>query len=210
MKAYETQLLSLRPAEEPVPRGHLPFTDFTDLISADTSIAYERELRRLARKLPYKTSSWPVFGEYVEDWHRVEVAGSKRQLLYCERGSCEVIEGCEHLIDLSYHVLKVVAPVFTFSASKVAEQLDRIKDQRLLIWLRMSSEIFHMYQVNSYFGVRTLNANVTWMCEELVRMGLFTNVSDAFKSERHILQGLRISGMPSAKASELYLELMHA
>jgi hypothetical protein len=210
MENYEAQLLSITTEEMPQPQGSIPYAYLSALVSIKTTDSYERELRKLAKKLPYKTSSWPSFGQYVEDWYKVEVGEFKRQLQYCERGSCQVREDCENLVDLSYQILNVVSPRLTSSASKIAENLDRIKDQRLLIWLSMSSEIFHMYQVNKYFGTRMLNANVTWMCEELVRMGVFNNTSDAFGSEKHILQGLMLSGLPKSMASILYQELQSA
>ena len=210
MENYESKLLSVATDEMPLIKGCIPHADFSSLVSIKAVDAYERALRDLAKKLPYKTSSWPSFGQYNEDWYRVEVGEFKRELQYCERGSCQVRESCENLIDLSYQILNIVSPNLTPSASKVAETLDRIKDQRLLIWLRMSSEIFHMYQINSYFGIRMLNANVTWMCEELVRMGVFGNTADAFKSEKHIIQGLMMSGLPKSTALTLYLELQNA
>ncbi|NRB39778.1 MAG: DUF998 domain-containing protein [Pseudomonadales bacterium] len=210
MENYETQFLSITPLEMPAPNGSIPYADLTALISIKTTDAYERELRKLAQKLPFKTSSWPSFGQDSGDGSRVEVGEFKRQLQYCERGSCQVREDCENLIDLSYQVLNIVCPNLSSSAEKIAQNLDCIKDQRLLIWLRMSSEIFHMYQVNSYFGIRMLNANVTWMCEELVRMGVFNNTTDAFKSEKHIVQGLMLSGLPKSIASTFYQQLKKA
>ena len=210
MENYESKLLSVVIDEMPLIKGCIPYADFSSLVSIKAVDAYERALRDLAKKLPYETSSWPSFGQYNEDWYRVEVGEFKRELQYCERGSCQVRESCENLIDLSYQILNIVSPSLTPSASKVAETLDRIKDQRLLIWLGMSSEIFHMYQINNYFGTRMLNTNVTWMCEELVRMGVFGNTSDAFKSEKHIIQGLMLSGLPKSKALTLYLELQNA
>jgi hypothetical protein len=110
---------------------------------------------------------------------------------------------------LSYQILNVVSPSLTPSASKAAHNLDAIKEQRLLIWLHMSSKIFHMYQANSYFGTRMLHTNVTWMCEELVRMGVFSNPKDAFQSKKHILHGLMLSGLPKSMASTLYEELQN-
>jgi len=210
MENYEAQLLSISPDEIPSPNGSVSYGDLTALVSLKTTNDYERELRKLAKKLPYRTSSWPSFGQYTEDWYRVEVGEFKRQLQYCERGSCDVREDCENLIDLSYQIINIVSPDLTSSAIKIAERLDPIKDQRLLIWLRMSSEIFHMYQVNDYFGIRMLNANVTWMCEELVRMEVFNNTIDAFKSEQHIVQGLMLSGLPKSTASKLYMALENA
>ena len=191
-------------------RGSIPFGDFAGLLSIKTNEEYQRSIRKLTNNLPYKTSSWPSFGEYVEDWYKVEVGEFKRQLLYCERGSCDVRENCENLVDLSYHILNVISPNLTLAASKTSENLDRIKDQRLLIWLRMSSEIYHMFQVNRYFGIRMLSSNVTWMCQELVRMGVFSNTLDAFKSELHIIKGLMLSGATSDFVSELYRELQNA
>lgn len=210
MENYEAQLLSITTEEMSIPRGSITYADLSVLISIKNTEAYDRELRKLARKLPYKTSSWPGFGQYVEDWYKVQVGEFERQLQYCERGRCQVREDCENLIDLSYHILNIVSPSLTPSASKAAESLDRIKDQRLLIWLRMSSKLFYMYQVNKYFGTRMLNSNVTWMCDELVRMGVFDNTSAALKSEKHILKGLMLSGLPENTASMLYQELVNA
>ena len=210
MANYETKFLAITSDELPSPKSSIPFSELVGLVSIRRTDAYERELRKLTQKLPYTTASWPSFGQYVEDWYRVEIGQFKRQLQYCERGGCDVREDCENLIDLSYYILSIVSPGLTSSASRVAESLDRIKDQRLLVWLRMSSEIFHMYQVNSYFGMRMLNANVAWMCEELVRMGVFKKPSDAFKSQRHIQKGLMLSGLPRDTAIELYHELQDA
>jgi len=210
MENYESKLLSVITDEMPLTKGCIPYADFSSLVSIKTVDAYERALHDLAKKLPYKMSSWPSFGQYSEDWFRVEVGEFKRELQYCERGSCQVIERCENLIDLSYQILNIASPRLTPSAVKVADTLDQIKDQRLLIWLRMSSKIYHMYLINSYFGIRMLNANVTWMCEELVRMGIFGNTSDAFKSEMHIVKGLMLSGLPKSAASSLYQELQNA
>jgi hypothetical protein len=67
-----------------------------------------------------------------------------------------------------------------------------------------------MYQVNTYFGLRTATYNVTWMCEELVRMGMFSNAADAFESEEHIRKGLTISGLPNDYASRIIYELKDA
>jgi len=74
----------------------------------------------------------------------------------------------------------------------------------------MSSEIYHLFQINKHFGIRRLNSNVAWMCEELVRMGVFQNTSDAFKSKAHIQKGLILSGLPSDFALSLYWELQNA
>lgn len=209
MENYEGQLLSITAEEMSVPKGAISFSDLSAMISIQTAGEYERELRKLAKKLPYKTSSWPVFGEYIEDWYRVEVGEFKYQLQYCERGGCKVRADCENIIDLSYQIQRIVSPRLTLSASKVAEILDKINDHRLLIWLRKSSEIFHMYQVNKCFGSRILYANVTWMSEELVRMGAFESAWAAFRSERHIVQGLSLSGLPKSMALMFYQELLH-
>ncbi len=210
MENYETKLLLMSPRELSSPKGSIPFSDLVGLVSINSNDAYERRIRKLAKNLPYQTASWPSFGQYTEDWYKVEVSEFKRQLFYCERGSCGVRHSCENLIDLSYQIISIVSPSLTQTASKIAENLDLIKDQRLFIWLRMSSGIYHMLQVNKYFGVRMLNSNVTWMCEELVRMGIFKTPSDAFESEIHIRKGLMLSGLSSSIASSLYQELKNA
>jgi hypothetical protein len=210
MDNYEARLSSIHPEELPSPKSNIFFGDFAELISVKRCNEYEKSLRQLAKKLPYKVASWPSFGEYIEDWYRVEIGVLKRQLLYCERGSCDVRESCENLIDLSYHILNIGSPRLTSSASIIAGTLDRIKDQRLLIWLNMSSEIYHSFQANKYFGMRMLNSNVTWMCEELVRMGVENSTADAFNNEVHITKGLMLSGMPAHFAADLYHELQNA
>ena len=140
----------------------------------------------------------------------VELSEFRYNLLYCERGSSELRNKCANVIDLVFEILRIVAPGYTEAASTIAASLDRMADQRLLIWLSMSSEIFHMYQVNKYFGLRAAAYNVTWMCEELVRMGVFSNESEAFESEEHILKGLMISGLPNQYARRVIHELKDA
>jgi len=130
---YEVKLLSLMPNELPAPKGHIPFADLVSLTSIQSNDIYERGLRQLANNLPYQTSLWPAFGEYLEDWYRIEIGEFKRQLLYCERGHCDVRKDCENLIELSYHILGIVSPALTPAATKIAKSLDRIQDQRLLI-----------------------------------------------------------------------------
>jgi hypothetical protein len=210
MENYADQLLAIIPAELPASREHIPFRDLVSLVSLKNNVAYEQGLRELANKLPYQTGHWPVFGEYAEDWHRVEVDEFQCQLLYCERGHCDLRHSGANLIELSYYIFDLISPGFTPSAVEIAKSLDRIQDQRLLLWLRMSSEIYQMFQVNTSFGTRTLYANVSWMCEELVRMGVFTNTTDAFNSKIHILKGLMLSGLPVEFAENLYQELKNA
>jgi len=207
MKNYETKFLSTVSDEMHFSRCCIPYADLASLVTLEAADAYERALRELANQLPCKTSSWPSFGGYPDAGYRVELGPLKYQLQFRERGSLGVVANCKNIIDLSYHVFKIVLPRFTPSASNVAESLHRIHDQRLLIWLAMSSEIFHMYQINNNFGSRVLNSNVSWMCTELVRMGVYDNVADSFESEKHILQGLTLSGMPKSEAQVFYQEL---
>lgn len=207
---YESQLLALNPEPLPVPYGCLPYRDLVGLVSIDTVKTYERRLRELAKMLPYQISSWPCFGEYCEDGYSVDVGPLNYQLLYCERGRCDVREDCKNLVDLSYAIFSLVSPNLTTAASKLTKNLDGIKDQRLILWLRMSSEIYHLFQVNRCFGSRKLTDNLIWMCQELVRMGVSQNSSEAFNSERHIMQGLKLSGLPETLAADLYRELQNA
>lgn len=207
MKNYKTKLLLVKPEELVWPKGNIPFGDLVGLASIKNNAEYERSLRKLADKLPYKTSFWPSFGKYIEDWYKVEISEFKKQLIYCERGAYDTRESCKNLIDLSYHIFSIVSPAMTPAALKIAEDFDYYEDQRLLVWLRMSSGIYHMFQVNKYFGMRMLNSNITWMCEELVRMGVFKSTSDAFKNEIYIVKGLMLSGLPKDFTIELYQEL---
>ena len=146
MENYETKLLALNPAELDSPSSHIPFGELVNLVSIETTEEYETAIKALATNLPYETLKWPNFtSTYVDDWFKVEVDVFNRQLLFCERGSCQSRQDCDNLIDLSYHVLNIVSPSFTRSASQLSKGLDNIGDQRLLIWLRMSSEIYYSY-----------------------------------------------------------------
>lgn len=210
MENYEAQLLSVNSDMLPAPVASIPYGNLVGLSSIEDNISYEKSIRALSQSLPFEVKSWPSFGEYTEDWFKVEVGQFKRHLYYCERGSCDLRESCTNLIDLSFQLFRIIAPAFTSSASTIVESLDRIEDQRIIIWFRMSSEIFHMYQVNQYFGLRMATENMTWMCQELVRMGVFANPSDAFKSKAHMIKGLMLSGMSNEYAEHLYSELQNA
>jgi hypothetical protein len=210
MENYVDKLLSLQAQVLDSPKASIPYGKLVKLVSIDEPALLEKAIKKLAQDLPFETSSWPRFGHYVEDWYMVELSEFKCNLLYCERGGYELRNKCANVIDLVFEILRIVAPSYTEAASTIAASLDHLADQRLLIWLHMSSEIFYMHQVNEYFGLRMATYNVTWMCEELVRMGVFSNESDALKSEKHILKGLMISGMPKEDANRLIQHLRDA
>jgi hypothetical protein len=45
------------------------------------------------------------------------------------------------------------------------------------------------------------------MCQELVRMGVFANESDALENEEYILKGLMLSGMSNEFAREVIQQI---
>jgi hypothetical protein len=210
MENYEDKLLSLEARVLASPKTSIPYGKLMELVSINESAVLEKAMKKLAQGLPFPTHSWPAFGRYVEDWYMVELSEFQCNLHYCERGGYDLRHKCVNIIDLVFEIFRIVAPGYTEAAKTIAASLDPIADQRLLIWLHRSSEIFHMHQVNEYFGLRVTSDNVTWMCEELVRMGVFSNETEAFESEKHILQGLRISGMPSERARRLLNQLKDA
>ena len=210
MENYVDKLLSLQAQVLDSPKTSIPYGKLVKLASIHEPALFEKAIKKLAQNLPFETNSWPGFGGYVEDWYMVELSEFQCNLLYCERGGYELRNKCANGIDLVFEILRIVAPGYTKAASTIAASLEPIADQRLLIWLHMSSEIFHMHQVNEYFGLRVATYNVTWMCEELVRMGVFSNESEAFESEKYILKGLMISGMPSQYARRLIHQLKDA
>ena len=207
MDNYVDKLLSLQAPVLDSPKTSIPYEKLLTLVSITDSARLEKALREMAQDLPFKTNAWPSFNGYVEDWYMVELSEFKRNLLYCERGGYDLRYKCANGIDLVFEILRIVAPGYTEAARTLAAGLDQLADQRLLLWLNKSSENYHLYQVNEYFGLRVTTYNVTWMCEELVRMGVFSNTSDAFESEEHILKGLTISGMPNEYAGRLLHQL---
>jgi hypothetical protein len=210
MKNYVSKLLSLEPSSYSVPKGSLSYGDLLELSPLREVALFEKKIRALAKKLPFKTSSWPSFGGYREDWFKVSVSEFDFQLSYCERGSCGLRANCETPIDLAFEIFKIVSPTYTRGGETIAAKLDRIADQRMLIWLEMSSEVFHMFQINKSFGVRAAARNITWMCEELVRMGVFASPTEAFNEEAHAINGLMLSGLPKEEAINILNLLKNA
>lgn len=203
MENYLNKLLALQPQVLDEPKASITYSNLIPSTSIHEPSLFEIAIKKLAEELPFKTNNFPSFGQYIEDWCMVELSEFKRNILYCERGGYDLRSKCVDEIDLAFEIFRIVMPAFTSSASEIAKNLDRLADQRLLIWLRMSSEIYQMYQINQYFGLRVATYNVTWMCEELVRMGVFTNESEAFANEEYIRKGLMLSGMPSQFARNL-------
>lgn len=207
MENYIDKLFSLQPQVLDSPKTSIPYGALLKFAAIHNPSLFEKALKELATSLPFKTGSWPSFDGYVEDGYVVELNEFRHNLHYCERGGYDLRSKCANAIDLIFEILRIVSPGYTKTASVLAAGLDRLADQRLLIWLRMSSEIYYMYQVNEYFGLRIATYNVMWMCEELVRMGVFVEASDAFESTEDMLKGLMLSGMPKDDASRLIQQL---
>lgn len=207
MENYIDKLFSLQPHVLDSPKTSSPYGGLLKFAPIRDPILFEKALKELATSLPFKAGSWPSFDGYVEDWYVVELNEFRCNLHYCERGGYDLRNKCANVIDLVFEIFRIISPGYTQAASALAAGLDHLADQRLLIWLRMSSEIYHMVQVNEYFGLRTATYNVTWMCEELVRMGVFSDETEAFKSTQHMLKGLMLSGMPGDDANRLLRQL---
>lgn len=207
MQNYLDKLLSLQPQALDAPKISIPYNKLIKLVSIHEPTVFESAIKELAEELPFKIYNLPSFGQYVDDWYMVELNEFKRNILYCERGGYDLRSKCENGIDLAFEILRIVAPGYTTSATAIAKTLDPIADQRIMIWLRMSSEVYHMYQVNTYFGLRVATYNVTWMCQELVRMGVVATEPDAFENEEYILKGLTLSGMPNEFAREIIQQI---
>jgi hypothetical protein len=210
MQNYIDKLLSLQAQILDTPKTSLPYDKLIKFVSIHEASVFESAIKKLAEDLPFKIYTLPSFGQYVDDWYMVELNEFKRNILYCERGGYDLRSKCENGIDLTFEILRIVAPGYTASATAIAKTLDPIAHQRILIWLGMSSEIYHMFQVNHYFGVRVATYNVAWMCQELVRMGVFANESDAFENEKYILKGLMLSGISNEFARKIIQQVKDA
>lgn len=207
MNNYIDKLLSLQAQVLDEPKTSIPYDKLIKLVSIHEPTAFENAIKELAEGLPFKIYNLPSFGQYVDDWYMVELSEFKRNILYCERGGYDLRSKCENNIDLAFEIFRIVAPGYTTSATAIAKRLDPLADQRILIWLRMSSEIYHLYQVNTYFGLRVATYNVAWMCQELVRMGVVTSESDAFANEEYILKGIMLSGMSNEFARKIIQQI---
>lgn len=205
MQNYIDKLLSLQAQALDIPKTSISYDKLIKLVSIHEPTAFENAIKKLAEDLPFKIYTLPSFGQYLDDWYMVELSEFKHNLLYCERGGYDLRHKCENNIDLIFEILRIVAPGYTPSASVIAKTLDPITEQRILIWLSKSSEIYHMYQVNAYFGLRVATYNVAWMCQELVRMGVVA--VEAFENEKYILKGLMLSGMPNGFARKIIEEM---
>jgi hypothetical protein len=207
MENYEEKLLSIESTDGEQINAVFSFSELMKFSSIRDVNDFEKLIKSLARKLPFKTNSWPRFGNYVEDWYKVEVTQINYNIYYCERGGCDIRNQSDNFFDAAYEIFKIVAPEYTEIANTFAIDLDRIADQRLLIWLRSSSEVYHMLQTNEIYGLRSAADNVTWMCEELVRMGITDSLEDAFNKKTHIIKGLSLSGLSLQQANEIYNRL---
>ena len=204
MENYESKLLGLDPIPTARVTSTVKLSELMKYVSVRETEEFEKTIRSLAQKLPFRVSEWPSFDAYVEDWYKVETTQFQFKIFYCERGGYDLRVSCDNFFDAAYEVFKIVIPSFTRSAGLLAARLDHIADQRLLIWLRMSSEIYHMQQINDLLGRRMAAYNVAWMSEELVRMGVADHPGTAFRKKDHILKGLTLSGYPLEQANEIY------
>ncbi len=204
MENYENKLLGIVPIPTERVTSTIQLSELMEYVSIHASGEFEIAIRSLVQKLPFGITNWPSFDAYVEDWYLVEVTPFHYNLFYCERGGHDLRVTCSNFMDAAFEVFKIMIPSFTRTSNLIAAKMDHLADQRLLIWLRMSSEIYHMYQINELFGRRMAVTNIAWMSEELVRMGVADHPATAFRKKEHILKGLTLSGFPLEQANEIY------
>lgn len=205
--SYERKLMAIRSPVLPYPKERLSDAFLKHHLRGITEIEdYAVAFQTFANTLSFKVPEHLVFGHYAEDCTSVKVENGKYQLYYCERGGWHLEADCRDLVDLTYAIFSDILPL-TASAKTTLASLDRIKDQRLILWLKMSSEIYHAFKVNEVFGERKLKENVSWMSEELVRTQVFKTPESAMQSEKHIVQGFMLGGMPKDMAQTLYRHL---
>jgi hypothetical protein len=210
MENYEKKLLSIKVTESQLKENTFSVAELISFSLIKNIKDFETAILSLVKRLPFQISKLPSFGLYVEDWFKIEVNMYGYELIYCERGSYDKREKCENFFEIAYEIFRIISPTFTKPAEDIASTLDKIVDQRLMIWLQMSSEIYHMFLINKFYGYKTATQNITWMCEELVRMGVADNLENAFNKKDHIIKGITLSGFPISNANEIYKKLRNA
>jgi hypothetical protein len=209
----KNNFLSIKATKLTAPRPQLNTVDLFKLLSLKDSKSYKKELLDLAFKTSLETScgSLSFDSELLTngvEGHYLIYKEFTFQYAYSERGSTSIIAKCNNLIELTYYFFKHYIMKHTSSTAEIFKTLDRIDDHRLLIWLRMSAEIYNMFQINKSYGEKTLKCNIIWMCEELVRMKLFTCPSKALRNKQYIIHGLKLSGMPESFAQQIYTKAL--
>jgi hypothetical protein len=210
MENYEKKLLSIKVTESQLKENTFSVAELISFSLIKNIKDFETTVLSLVKRLPFQISKLPSFGLYVEDWFKVEVNMYGYELIYCERGRYDTIEKCDNFFEIAYEIFRIIAPSLTKHAEAIASTLDKIADQRLMIWLQMSSEIYHMFLINRFYGYKSATKNITWMCEELVRMGVADNLENALNKKDHIIKGIALSGLPISKANEIYNKLNNA
>lgn len=210
MENYENKLLSIKTIESTLYENSISSTELISFSSVRNIEDFEKVIHDLTKRLPFRIDKLPSFGLYVDDWYKIEVNQYEYKLIYCERGNNDIREKRNSFFDIAYEVFRITCPSLTEPAEEIATKLDRIIDQRLMIWLQMSSEIYYMFVINKFYGYKSAIKNITWMCEELVRMGVAENLQSSISKKDHIIKGITLSGIPFSKANEIYNKLKNA
>ena len=210
MENYEKKLLSIITTESQLNDSIFSVAELMSFSSIRNIKDFEAAVHSLVERLPFQVSKLPSFGLYLEDWFKIEVNLYGYELIFCERGSYDIKEKSDNFFDIAFEIFRIIFPSLTEPAKNIASTFDRIDDQRLMIWLQMSSEIYYMFIINEFYGYKSSTNNITWMCEELVRMGVAENLQNAFNKKDHIIKGITLSGIPISKANEIYNKLKNA
>ena len=204
MQNYVEKLLELDPIQPIYTPNSAPLQLLTAYKATGDAKVLEAMLRALAQRLPYFLGQWPSFSDYEDDWYLVQATFLHFDVVYCERGGLDKRKTGLNFVEVTYEIFKIAQPIYSREAETLAAALERINDQRLLIWLRMASQIKHMFEVNHHFGWRSFYANVMWMCEELVRMGVCNTAAEGFEQREVIIHALKIGGLPEEVAQSMY------
>lgn len=187
---YSERLFALQPSVEPLEPAIFSDADFQAWQTVSNVTDAEQRLSELAVKTPFANKRLPSFDDYQEDWYWIRPAEKAKlfDVIYCERGTLST-----HYRDCTFPlVVHAVAdlclPPISHAAVTLAADLDSIKDQRIILWLKQSCVLRQMYELHPQLGNHHAVTTIKWMREELARMGV--EVKDT-----HLIRGLMLSGI---------------
>ena len=174
-------------------------------------------LKKISMRLPFKIEKFPSADAYNPGWYGIDLNEGYQLFSNGDIGRGPRLNSqANDVVDFVYDIYKAIFPNYTELGEIAKNRLEsqKLDSNRYIWWLMHGSEVYNMYQVNRYFGLKSLVSYRRWACEELARQEIIDSpcienqlIQEGWEKmvliKKYMVHSLRLCGFSNDTASYL-------